>query len=455
MKTEGSTLSRRLNKLTELKKSLDELTRHLDRIVTYYNAKILGFHPTVDLPTLKEVKQLKEQLRDLNSSLKEGELASLFASYDAAFTTSNEVIICTILGLNDDYGYWLQELDTNMLMHQPLMYHLQKSIENEESELEADGSLCQAGKQVLAENLHKLGFNKETAKIITQHIPDEFADLQKPSYWAMRYLEHAYRNHPLLCNGPRYLQNEHLLDEWCDIKLLFDNNEMTGSEIAQLTLNETRKSEDAKLVLKDTKESKDARLCAVRMINVFSEKSHGNVLVGQFLKELKDDENCRILFHGTTHESAMSLVKHGIILTRGSKEQDFSNGDGFYLSEKFDNAKAWSQAARGDHGAVVVYKVFRSLLNPDESKGLDLSQDMSQWQEVVRCCRNGYSNRKCRKALGKYAFIQGPPCKNPRDVRGSNPLLPCEESGNQLCIRDDSFAEEFGSLNNVACVIFY
>lgn len=455
MKTESSTLSRKLKKLTELKKSLDELTRHLDRIVTFYNAKILGFHPKVDLPALEDVKQLNKQLRLLNSSLTEGELVSLFASYDAAFSTSNEVIICTILGLSDDYGYWLQELDTDMLMHQPLLYHLQKSIENEESELEADGSLCVAGKQALAENLHKLGFNKETAKIITQHIPDEFADLQKPSYWAVRYLDHAFRLHPLLCNGPRYLQNEHLLDEWCNIMLPFDSGEITDSEIAQLALNETRKSEDARLVLKDTKESKDARLCAVRMINISSEKSHGNVLVGQFLKELKDDENFRIVFHGTTHESAMSVIAHGIILTRGSKEQDFSNGDGFYVSEKFDNAKAWSRAARGDHGAVIVYKVIRSLLNPDENNGLDLSQDVLQWQEVVRCCRNGYRNRKCRKAFEKYAFIQGPPCKNPRDVQGSNPLLPCEESGNQLCIRDDSFAEDFGSLNNVACVIFY
>ncbi|CAG5119507.1 unnamed protein product [Candidula unifasciata] len=488
MEREDSTLSRKIKKLTELKKSLDEFTRLLDTIVNFYSAKLLGFHPTVDLPALEDVKKLKEQLSHLKSQLKKDELSSLFASYDAEFSTSNEVIICTMLGLNDDYGYYLQELDTEVLMHQPILYYLQKSIESQENEWEADGILHQSGKKVLAENLHRFGFTKETAALIVQHIPDEFVDLQRPSYWAVRYLDHMCRHHPLLSFNLRYPQNQHLVDEWFELKLLVDSGKATDSEDAkpsfsgirypvavehcltevakldlatpkgsvavQSGLTEMRDSEAAKLNLTEIKHFEDANLCAVRMINISSDKSLGNVLVQTLLKELKSDENV-LLFHGTTHENAMSVVANGIILTKGSKRQDFSNGDGFYLSDKFENARAWSQAGRGGHQAVVVYNVNRSLLNSDENSGLDLSQNLSRWEEVVRCCRNGYTNRKMTKSLKKYAFIQGPPCKNPGDIEGSNPLQPLEEASIQLCIRDDSFAEEFGTLSNVACVIFY
>ena len=43
-------------------------------------------------------------------------------------------------------------------------------------------------------------------------------------------------------------------------------------------------------------------------------------------------------YHGTSHESALSLLKDGIVLEKGQNEQDFSTGHAFHLSRCFQTS---------------------------------------------------------------------------------------------------------------------
>ena len=48
-------------------------------------------------------------------------------------------------------------------------------------------------------------------------------------------------------------------------------------------------------------------------------------------------------YHGTSHESALSLLKDGIVLEKGQNEQDFSTGHALYLSKFFQIAITWAK----------------------------------------------------------------------------------------------------------------
>ncbi|CAG5119508.1 unnamed protein product [Candidula unifasciata] len=424
-------LPRKIKKLIDLKKSLDEFSKVVDCISAVYTARSLDFSSTIDLPTLEDVREVKEKLCRMKRTLKFKELCSLFEKYDSDFKTCSEAILSAILGLSEDYGKWLSEMDIQMRKHHIEKYYIERAIEKAENEKSADWIQSElSGADCLVKCLQDLGFNEETAVTISSNIPDDLIALQKPSFWALRYLDHAFTYHPLLSNCPKYPENADTLDTWFNITLPQNSDEP---------------NEDS------------TRTHNVRMINISSKKSEGNALVDVFLKEGAKDTKRQFLYHSTDHVGAMSIVRKGIILTNGKTQQDFSSGDGFYLSETFENAKYWSKACQGKQ-AIIVYTIENHLLNASEQNGWDFTtSDHTKWEEVIRCCRSGYTNNKAmKKALKKVTFIRGPMCKNPPAVSmGARAKGFGEKDSIQFCIRDDDYAENFGYLQNFACVIFY
>lgn len=157
-----------------------------------------------------------------------------------------------------------------------------------------------------------------------------------------------------------------------------------------------------------------------------------------------EDEEFEIFFHGTRHDSAQNIIECGIDTKKGKQSQDFSDGDGFYLSKSFDEAWRWSH--KYNSSAVLVFRVKKTELRGDNSEnGWDLRDpaNKKEWQEVVKKFRCGNTDRKFRRDINrKYQFIEGPMAslsrKNPRVS------FPVQKDGSyQLCVRKDSCAELF------------
>uniref|UniRef100_A0A2C9LUU1 PARP catalytic domain-containing protein n=1 Tax=Biomphalaria glabrata TaxID=6526 RepID=A0A2C9LUU1_BIOGL len=281
----------------------------------------------------------------------------------------------------------------------------------------------------LCKNLISLGFTQMRAEAIAKNILPELIDLPMPSYWAERYLKNVLVYHPLLFNNSRYPYSENRKDEWFQEEISTDKRDEPNEDILSFQ---------------------------IKMLNCTS----GNKkLVEDFLKNVKDkDKDSLLLFHGTTHAEAESILTSGIILSAGKKGQDFSSGDGFYLSENLEDADKWSGAARGEHKAVVAFKVKKELLDPSKEHGLDLTGDQETWQSVVKLCRNHYNDKKAKaKLLKNVSFIRGHTCLNPIDfAQGSKSNAEgFGRSEIQICIRSEDYSVKFASLKNISCVIFY
>ncbi|KAJ7318875.1 hypothetical protein OS493_037286 [Desmophyllum pertusum] len=173
--------------------------------------------------------------------------------------------------------------------------------------------------------------------------------------------------------------------------------------------------------------------------------------VDGFPLPLKDDEEFEIFLHGTSHEYAEDIIENGIDLRRGKKEQDFSDGDGFYLGKNFDEAFKWTGTRRHSSSAVLVFRVKTSELRGDNNEnGYDLQDPRNkikkEWQEVVSQFRYGKQyphRRKFRRDLDKnYQFIEGPMASVSPNKPPSR--FPVQKDGTyQLCVRNDNCAKLF------------
>lgn len=123
-------------------------------------------------------------------------------------------------------------------------------------------------------------------------------------------------------------------------------------------------------------------------------------------------------FHGTNHESALNILQEGIDITRGGQRLDFSDGEGFYITNNFSESIHYAEFARSrgsaNHAnlgaAVVIYNVNEEELN-QKFRGLNLYSDLNFWRKVVKEYRQigkGKIDRDFREELEAYSFIEGP-----------------------------------------------
>ena len=111
----------------------------------------------------------------------------------------------------------------------------------------------------------------------------------------------------------------------------------------------------------------------------------------QNFPESLSNNDCKILFHGTGHESARKIIESGIDLDRGRRKKDFSDGGGFYLANNFEEAwnTRWA-SNRPPCSAVLIFRVRSTELRAGR-KSLSLQDDEAErmWKEVVRQFRSG------------------------------------------------------------------
>ncbi len=338
-----------------------------------------------------------------------------FANFDKNFIASDPKTLCRLLGVNREIENWLYTLEPEKLQHHNLLYYLIKTITAKAQISEDNGSLC--------ESLMNLGFTTERAEAIANTIPVDLINMQKPLYWAERYLENAFSYHLLLSEATRYIYQESKINEWFQVAISTEERDEPYDDIPTYSID---------------------------MINV-DKKSPDTELLEDRLRSEEDNESV-LLYHSTTHEGAKSILEYGIILSKGKDGQDFSSGDGFYLFENFENSKRWCRVGCGDHQAVVVFKVEPAIFKNDIN-GLDLTEERIQWEQIIQFCRSEYSgNNKIRKQVDGASFIRGNMCANLHDLKSGSFG---REDNIQICIRQKEFATQFGSLRNIRCVIFY
>ena len=147
-------------------------------------------------------------------------------------------------------------------------------------------------------------------------------------------------------------------------------------------------------------------------------------------------------FHGTNHESALNILQEGIDITRGGQRLDFSDGEGFYITNNFSESIQYAEFARSQGSA-----------NHAKFRGLNLYSDLNFWRKVVKEYRQigkGKIDRDFREELEAYSFIEGPLS------RGFTNGEFQQDSSNrgQLCIKSIKCAEEFFDLR-IHSVIFF
>ncbi|KAK6991362.1 hypothetical protein BgiMline_014733, partial [Biomphalaria glabrata] len=422
--------SERLIELKRMKHRIDVILEITDKIIEYYNFKSVGM--TVNkkmLPSLEELQKEIDIVCAMKKKLKLNELHYIFLEYNGDCNKFDATILCSILSLKEDYRTFLDTLQAEGEDHREDCYFIIKLLESKEQDLDYDTN--DRGIAGLSKNLVSLGFLPTGADVIAKNIPPELIDLQMPSFWAERYLENTFLCHPLLDDVLRYPYSEDEKNKWFQ------------EEIPTCQRDEPYD---------------DIKSFKIRMLNCTSKSLVNNKLVQDYLREEQyEDEDSVLLFHGTTHDGAKSILTSGITLTEGQKGQDFSSGDGFYLSEKLEDADKWSGAARGEHKAVVVFKVKKEMLDASKEHGLDLTGDQETWQRVVKLCRNYYQDKNAKaRLLNGVSFIRGHYCLNPIDfAQDKSNAEGFGQSAIQICIRDEDYSVKFGSLKNIYCVVFY
>lgn len=101
--------------------------------------------------------------------------------------------------------------------------------------------------------------------------------------------------------------------------------------------------------------------------------------------ELSDDNKFEFFYHGTDHKFVTSIIE-GIDLRKGGKRNEFSDGDGFYVTDSLSKGKEWADRNFGiNNSAVLVFRVSKVELRGNEnSKGLDLTgiEKKEEWSVV-------------------------------------------------------------------------
>ena len=190
----------------------------------------------------------------------------------------------------------------------------------------------------------------------------------------------------------------------------------------------------------------------VNIIHVNKEGQTSKCYTQDVDKFPKPCDQHEVFYHGTTAAHATRIMD-GIDLSAGKPKKDFSDGDGFYLTDKlhdvWPNVK-WSRQ-RPPCSTVLIFKIRKQDLRDSDLRGLnltdlglngsDLTEDEKEmrserWQEIVSTFRNGKADYEFKRTLNAD-FIEGPLCgdETSADVRGGKRYTPTTIY--QLCVRSE------------------
>ena len=198
---------------------------------------------------------------------------------------------------------------------------------------------------------------------------------------------------------------------------------------------------------------------AVNLINVDKDGLKSSCYTqnkNKFPNTPAEDDKYEIFYYGTTASKAKVILEDGIDLCDQSKKCDFSDGDGFYVTNKFDNV--WPNVRFSKYkppcSTVLVFKVDKSELR--RFRALDLWRNFDaeleeKWRNVVWTFRNGKADDTFKRGLNAD-FIEGPLCAGAKNYNRPKSCFPVRDFY-QLCVRSDPCAKLFD--NSLLSVVFF
>ncbi|XP_046846814.1 uncharacterized protein LOC124440462 [Xenia sp. Carnegie-2017] len=402
--------------LYKLKKDLTDLTMLLDKRYLYdYNfgglkKEIRDVANDVDL--VEVVKNIKSIISNLNHP----EINNLF---DLELTP--EDILCSVLGLKDEFACRLLEISPHMREHRSEKENLLRFLKEFKEE---DSIENLRDSEDVAEILCKIGFTKHRSQFIAKWITNMPDPDHKPILsWVETYIENHFK-YDILLN-----------DQVSDFPFKNDNqNEWFTVSIPRFD-----------------KEGKDSH--QVNVINVARQKDALNHVISIVSKLNENNPVTEVYFHCTDHNSAVDILEIGIELGFGRDKLDFSDGEGFYM---VNNAK-FSLAHYGmtsTHPAIIMFDVSPQKLS--KFKGIDLSsaEKEEDWNSIVEYFHSGSHGignlpKNLYSQLRQCDYIRGPVSIN--DFIQNNTL---SQGIEQICIKKQELANQIGHPSSILGVIF-
>ena len=414
-----SNLVESIDKWRQLKTSLIEFSKILDKVLQSYK------HQLYSPPEIEELKNVKSKIVKLICKASVQDIKKVFGE-DLEFSRFD--LIAATLGLNRNIASILSEIRKGPCNHQTDLYHFTdivcKGVEENCFRYDPEAEVFDI--------LVASGFSDAKAELLAEQIKsDELFSHQPLSYWVDWYLEFMFQHDIFLNTQYAYFpHNEGVLNTWFTVPT------------TRTTYNDSTDDEDE----------------VSYNIQVYNTVGNVHSITRSEIPYPPRKVEIGLWYHATDHESAENIRCNGIYLNNGHQRQDFSDGDGFYLTPYFEFAVEWARRKGGHSKAAIL--VFRHSVDTNRYNGLDLGvKNDETWSQVVKYYRSGRDSRlfKCPKKLSQEFdskdYIEGPMSGNV--IRCSQrDWMPWKKGGesNQLCIKSQDLADEFS--NNIDGIIF-
>ena len=397
-----------VQELLELRKHLLNFGKFLDSVLLHYSNLNCKLPHTL----VQDIKCTADEIHKGMEQLKSEEVNKLVSH----LSVTEEFVLCSVLGLCDEFAERLSDLATETRQHKTDMYYLLSFIKERYESLNAQNM---NDKDHTLDNLQKMGFTENRSNVIADWIAKQpFREHKSLLSWAQIYVKNLFKYDIFLNNSvSKFPYSEHCLNEW------FDE------------------------CVESTKNDEDSSLIPVPVINVTTEEA----ATGNIRKKIKEFETNhpveKLYFHGTDHKSAANILEEGINLGKGAEYCDFSHGYGFYAADDYRYALEWTRTHK--RRAVIMFGMKDDC--PEYGK-FDLSdhQRSRDWKSVTEYFRAGAPRRKAGLKRALLDEIDNSKCIigpiKTEDNRWREVL--------QVCIKDVKIADKIGNPSNIVGVVF-
>ncbi|XP_022243335.1 uncharacterized protein LOC111086092 [Limulus polyphemus] len=407
---------KRINKLRDLKEHLIKYTYFLEEVLLHYT--------TLTHTKLVEFSILNEEKRSIHKIINQMNPEELHHLVHDDVIVFPEHVLSLVLGMNDSFADHLRKLPPYIRHHQSDTYWVDNFVENNSFEINPES-------ENLDDALKHLGFTDSRSFLLKKWLSENpYQDHQSLLYWVDAYIDNMFSYDILLNNVSRYPYNPNIVDEWQKVTVSRDNTDDSDEDALEGDVN------------------------YINLTNC--DPCNLPQQVRDHLKSL--NEKC-LFFHGTSHNHADKIIQNGIQLNEGSRCQDFSHKDGFYMTSKIEYALDWAKHKNySNRAAVIVFYMDPGSLA--SYTHLDLSNDQEKWKHVIKYNRCGRDRRlnipkPTIKEYRKADYVEGPMCFNPKElVLSQEPKGFGRKENMQVCLKSGDVARLFGSIGSINAVLF-
>ena len=365
----------------------------------------------------------KEELRQMNTESLEETLNKVLEEKEkSGFEMIDEDIIlfmcptvrlCALLGLKLDFLDRLESLPDHHVLHCSLCEWITIFLQNNSRSVNSEKKTC-----LTLELLDSIGFDPSSTTVKTIMARSSKRNTQchiEACEWAEIFIQDECTYNPLISS--LYLRQfpfrSDLTDSWFLLPPITDDKESEN----------------------------DPDPCHVNIMNFVTKESQSSKDIHSKLDDfLRQSNGTTVLYHGTDHYSAVSILLEGIDLNAGKQNRDFSSRFGFYLTKNMDEAINWALSTTAKP-AILVFQV--NQVDLDGAKKLDLSNNEERWREIVTSFRSGRITDATMESVSAYDLIEGPQATVSYDEATCELFWEQKPSSNQVCLVSEDFAEEF------------